>query len=527
MSTKPAPSRPRAAIYARISSDRSGERKGVVGQVDDCRELADRLGWDIAAVYVDNDVSAYSGKPRPEYREMLAAVRAGRIDAILAWHTDRLHRRPTELEEFISLVETHHTLIQTVKAGSLDLSTPSGQMVARMLGAAARHEVDQTRGRIAAQKRRAAAAGEYRGGVRPFGYEPGGMVVRPAEAAMALEATKAIIAGRSLRSIANDWNERGLAVTREWKVKDEYGQVVKNADGTVKTRPVTKPWSALTVREMVLRPRNAGIIAHGIPGKKASKTHKYDFKVLTDEEGKPIRAAWPPIVPEDDWLAAVKVLTDPSRRDFDGTRDRAHLGSGLYICGGERVDENGQTVPCGTLMRSGTHGGGRGHYRCRLPGKGHVMVLLKQTDEYVREQVAKLIRDPRIVAAMTPAAPDMADEHARRDALYTRLDRYDADYKAGEITAAERRAFRAEAEADIAAIEEKITAAMRSATSLDVLSAPDPGAAFLAAPLDMQRAVLASLMVVEIVPNEHRGRVWTKDRLRLHPVIDVDVADAA
>jgi hypothetical protein len=36
-------------------------------QEKQCRELAARLGYVVIKVFCDNDVSAYSGKPRPEY----------------------------------------------------------------------------------------------------------------------------------------------------------------------------------------------------------------------------------------------------------------------------------------------------------------------------------------------------------------------------------------------------------------------------------------------------------------------------
>jgi len=55
-----------AAVYARISSD-DGTALGVTRQVEDCRKLAGELGWRIAEKYVDNDISAYSGKKRPRY----------------------------------------------------------------------------------------------------------------------------------------------------------------------------------------------------------------------------------------------------------------------------------------------------------------------------------------------------------------------------------------------------------------------------------------------------------------------------
>lgn len=53
-----------AVVYARISSDPSGRALGVGRQVEDCRRLADALGWPVVEEYVDNDLSAYSGKRR-------------------------------------------------------------------------------------------------------------------------------------------------------------------------------------------------------------------------------------------------------------------------------------------------------------------------------------------------------------------------------------------------------------------------------------------------------------------------------
>ena len=62
------------AVYARISLDAEGTGLGVARQVADCRELAAREGWTIAEEYIDNDISAYSGKKRPAYQRMLDDV---------------------------------------------------------------------------------------------------------------------------------------------------------------------------------------------------------------------------------------------------------------------------------------------------------------------------------------------------------------------------------------------------------------------------------------------------------------------
>jgi predicted site-specific integrase-resolvase len=107
----------RAAVYCRISDDRRGLGLGVARQRQDCTELADRHGWQITAVYVDNDVSAYSGKPRPQYAQLMQAVAAGAVEVIVAWDPDRLHRSPAELEAFIVAVERAGVDVVTVQAG--------------------------------------------------------------------------------------------------------------------------------------------------------------------------------------------------------------------------------------------------------------------------------------------------------------------------------------------------------------------------------------------------------------------------
>src|SRR6185295_19130271 len=94
----------KAAVYLRMSSDPSGEQLGVARQREDCVRLCDAKGWEVAE-YVDNDTSATHGKPRPAYEKMLAAIRDGQLGAVVAWDLDRLHRRPIELEAFMTLAD--------------------------------------------------------------------------------------------------------------------------------------------------------------------------------------------------------------------------------------------------------------------------------------------------------------------------------------------------------------------------------------------------------------------------------------
>jgi len=124
-----------AGIYARISSDPDGTRLGVERQIADCEALAARLGWTVSDQYIDNDLSAWSGKARPEYQRMVDDLKNREIDAVLVWHPDRLTRHPKEVEELIALVEgIGDVRVETVTAGDYDLSTSAGRSVARIVG---------------------------------------------------------------------------------------------------------------------------------------------------------------------------------------------------------------------------------------------------------------------------------------------------------------------------------------------------------------------------------------------------------
>jgi DNA invertase Pin-like site-specific DNA recombinase len=209
-----------AAIYARISSDPDGTHLGVDRQIDDCEALAGSLGWLVGEVYVDNDVSAYSGRRRPEYERLCDDIKAGTVDGLLVWHPDRLHRSPRELEDFIDLCENAGlTDIRTVRAGDVDLATPQGRMVARLGGVIARGESDKAADRLRRKHLELATKGKVSGGgTRPYGYTQDRRHVVPEEAAVIREAAKRTLAGESARSICSDLNDRGIVTSMggEW-----------------------------------------------------------------------------------------------------------------------------------------------------------------------------------------------------------------------------------------------------------------------------------------------------------------------
>ncbi len=118
------------------------------------------------------------------------AIASGAVlsGGVIAWHPDRLHRSPRELEDFIDLMERTGCTVVTVTAGEYDLATPEGRLTARIVGSVARKESEDKSRRIRRKHLELAEAGRHVGG-RAFGYEPGGVDVRPSEGALVVDTS--------------------------------------------------------------------------------------------------------------------------------------------------------------------------------------------------------------------------------------------------------------------------------------------------------------------------------------------------
>jgi DNA invertase Pin-like site-specific DNA recombinase len=442
----------RAAIYTRISSDREGAGLGIERQEADCRALADRLGWTVAEVFADNDLSAYSGKRRPGYAALLDALRAGTVDAVVCWHTDRLHRRPVELEDYIAVCEPRGVPTMTVKAGPVDLATPSGRMVARQLGAVGRYEVEHMVERQVAARLQAVADGRWSGGRRPYGYAPDGVTVVPEEAACVVEACRQVLAGLSLTALAADLNRRGYLTS------------------------TGRPWRSTELRRVLLRPRNAGLM-------------QYRGEVVG-------QAGWPPLVDEDTWRAVVAVLTDPARRTNPGAGPRWLL-SGIAVCG-----------VCGAPVRSFSASSRRRStkpvYVCRS-GK-HVVRDAAACDELVEAVILERLSRPDVRELLAPdRRADVTGLHLRDSALAERLVELGRLYGDGTIDAPQLQAATASIRGQRERITAELAAASRGSVLAGVADAPNPAKVWKGLDLSRRRAIVQTLLTVTILP-ARRGR---------------------
>ena len=451
-----------AVIYARASKDKTGAGLSVTGQEADCRALAAGRNLAVREVFTDNDISASGKKRRPGYQALLAYLAGHPATTVVVWHTDRLHRHPGELEEYIALAEAHGITTHAARVGELDLATPSGRLVARMLGAAARHELEIMSQRRRDAKARAAAAGTWKGGRRPFGYSADGVTVVRAEAALIAAGTEAILQGATLSAVTRAWNASGIATS------------------------TGRPWLPREVSRVLRRPRNAGLMEH-------------QGHVLAG-----VRAQWPAIVDEPLWRGAAAVLSDPVRRTSPGP-ERQWLLSGIAECG---VCGRGLVVAVA---------GGKGRplrpvYRCR-PARGsgslgHLARDVASLDEYVTTAVLAWLARPDAALALRPAARNAAPLHTQVAALRQRLDQVAGMFADGAIDASQLAAATRKLNAELAAVNHRLAELGRH-DNLAAFRGHDPAAVWARLDLHQRRAVITTLMRLVLKPAPRgRPRGW-------------------
>lgn len=463
--------RRKAIIYCRISDDREGRGWGVDRQERACRRKAEALGWDVITVLIDNDISAYSGKPRPNYQRMLELLRIGEADAVLALTTRRLQRNWRDAFEFLDLVEQNDIAVTTVKGGTVDLSTADGRREARRKAIDDQHESEEIAERVRDAKADTLAAGGYRGGPRPFGFEADGVTVRESEASLLTPAAEAVLAGVSLNAICRQWKEAGVrTVARRYRQEDGS-----------RGEPETREWQQPELRKLLLRPRNAGLMEHRgmVVGK----------------------ASWPAIIEESLWRAVCSVLKDPARRTTT-TNARKWLGSGLYLCG---ISGCPETVRCST---AGT-GPGSTHqpaYRCRS-GK-HIVRTAATLDAFIGDLVIGRLSREDAVGLLQPADEGVDVAAADQELMAARRTLRDAAelLGAGDLDAEGYRAATAAARAREKRARELLALASRTDPLVGLVGADDVRAEWEGLDLSRQRAIVDCLMVVRIRP-ARRGRL--------------------
>jgi site-specific DNA recombinase len=359
---------PRVAIYCRISSDRETTQAGVNRQLSDCLEFAAERGLNVTSEIIDNNVSAYDRRRiRPGWRQLQKLIADGALDGVLVWHTDRLYRHPVDLEEIIALVEIRNLTIWSVTAGEIDLNTPTGRLVARLLGSVARNEVEHKAERQSRAHLELARRGKWQGGPVPLGFlkvadATGKLELHPVEAPAMQEAAARLLAGHSLKRTSLWFS---LEISRDVR--------------------------AGTLRNALLSPTIAGYRVHipqGHRDKWATARARREVSGNLPPTATKYQAEWPPVLDLGTWNQLQALLLDPARSSHRRRPEKSLL-AGLARC------------HCG-----GSMGFSQLAYKCAKPNCGKVAISSKSLERLIIAAVSARVEATDSLTTTTPTAPE-------------------------------------------------------------------------------------------------------------------------
>lgn len=341
--------------YLRVSRDASGRAKS--NDQQHVENTADReaQGWAAGRTYADvGSASKYATKAREGFDQLLADLRGGQKfkpgDVLHMWESSRGSRKQAVWATLLDLLADAQVLVRITSHGrTYDLSNPRDRRSLDEDGTDSAYESAKTSKRIIRDVAFAAIEGKPHGRC-PYGftrlYDPrtGRLLAQepePAEAAVIRRLFRDLAKGRSFKSIARDFEARGIE---------------KRSGG---------PFTGAHLRVLARTPAYAGLRVH-IAGR--SGNARWTEAQLT-------KATWPAIVPRAHWLAVQRLLDTPGRLTRRPGRG-VHLLSRIGRCG-----------ECGGPLAAKLYKGTRPrHYICQ--DRGCVRVDADELDA-IGEKVVK------------------------------------------------------------------------------------------------------------------------------------------
>jgi site-specific DNA recombinase len=484
------------------------------------REFAERLSvngdrWEIVKVIRENDVirrESRSGKVtaasafrkrwvtlpdgarvkrvwRPGFQDMLRLLRDGFADGFLTENLNRVLRDPRDGVDLREVAQERGINARSM-SGTLTLTDGGTRGERTMLGMMCEIAADFSENlswSVAAGRERKSNRREYGGGKRPFGFEDDGLTKIPAECAVIKEMSERVIIDAKLR--------RSSQSTGPGKSPHSLAQMARELNERGVATVTGARWTPETVRDILLRPRNASI-----------------WVFRGKEDGK---APWEPIIDEGTFRRVVQILTAEDRSTNKGGRSPKWLGSGVYLCGkcnDGTVMNVTHTKPRAYRRKDGSRtpipadAPRLARYKCSK--HEHLTRVMKAVDEVVTDWIVDRLSQPDVltlfVASTPTAAIDAPKLQAERATLEANLRELAIERTKGQITKDEHMEARNYAVGRIA----EIIRELENATSSDL---PSPLATLAKSvdvretwnryPLATKQAIIRRLIKITILPS--------------------------
>lgn len=203
-----------AVIYARYSSD-SQREESIEGQLRECREYAERNNMTIVGTYIDRALSAKTAD-RPEFQHMIKDSAKELFEIVLVWKLDRFSRDRYDSAHYKHILKKNG--VKVVSAKEHISEGPEGIILEAMLEGYAEFYSAELSEKIHRGQKENALKGKNNGGGVPLGYlldkKAQKLVIDPTTAPLVVEVFEKYADGKSVRSIVEDFNARGLKTKR-------------------------------------------------------------------------------------------------------------------------------------------------------------------------------------------------------------------------------------------------------------------------------------------------------------------------
>ena len=203
-----------AVIYARYSSD-SQREESIEGQLRECREYAERNNMTIVGTYIDRALSAKTAD-RPEFQHMIKDSAKELFEIVLVWKLDRFSRDRYDSAHYKHILKKNG--VKVISAKEHISEGPEGIILEAMLEGYAEFYSAELSEKIHRGQKENALKGKNNGGGVPLGYlldkKAQKLVIDPTTAPLVVEVFEKYADGKSVRSIVEDFNARGLKTKR-------------------------------------------------------------------------------------------------------------------------------------------------------------------------------------------------------------------------------------------------------------------------------------------------------------------------
>jgi site-specific DNA recombinase len=387
----------RAGVYQRVSKLASAHDRKEIERARSIEEQnkanqaeCDQNGWTITERYEDPGLSAsrFATKARPEYRRLLADIRAGRLDVVVLWESSRGDRELAGWAQFLNVCRESQTRIYITTHGRLyDMANGRDWRNLAEDGVDSGYESEKTSMRV----RRTVAAKMQAG--EPFGHCPYGYEreYHP--------RTRELIEQRPSTEPANPADKGGM--TRADVIRYIFRSIAKGTpvneirrwlNGQGIPAPEGGEWGRSVIQRIAGNPVYIG-----------KRRWRHHDGLL---DGK-----WAPIVDQETFWTVQRILSDPRRKTTKPGSVR-HMLSYLATCGecGREVTAAGPDKKNRVAI-----------YRCL---SGCVQIRADWLDNYVSITVVERLSRPD--AYPLTAASDKETVSARAEAaeLQARLDEH-------------------------------------------------------------------------------------------------------